>query len=93
MITRLTGTGSSAQNLFWGDVKNTYEHIQKRSLVLRKEKLEKIKKEEEAREARVKLVQKFSTPDGYRMPLGDEPTEVELKMKEWFNVLPEYYKG
>jgi hypothetical protein len=90
----LTGTGTSAQNLFFSDLKTTYDHIQNRGLVLRKERIEKIKQMKEQREARQKLYESFKQEDGtLKLPLQENPTEMELKQKEWFDALPEDYKS
>lgn len=91
---RLSGTGTSAQNLFFTDLKNTFDHIQKRSKVLLHEKLEKINLEKEQEENRKNIYESFKQADGtLKIPLGPEPTEMEIKQAEWFDNLPEYYKG
>lgn len=92
-LIRLSGSGSSAQNLFFSDLDKTYAHISKRGKILLKEKLDKIKKEKEQMESREQLYKSFLQPDGtLKVPLGPEPTEMELKQAEWFDNLPEDYK-
>jgi hypothetical protein len=90
---RLQNPGSSAQNMFFGDVNTTFEHITKRGAVLRKERLEK-KAELDSQEARKKEVyNSFLQPDGtLKLPLGPDASETDLKQKEWFDHLPEDYK-
>lgn len=91
---RLSGTGTSAQNLFFSDLDKTYQHITTRGAVLRKEKLELQKKLKEQEESRKKLIESFTQPDGsLRVPLGENPTEMEKKQAEWFDNLPHDYKG
>ena len=87
------GAGTSAQNLFFSDLENTYNHIKSRGKVLRAEKL-LLEKEHRARaEERHRLYLKFKQPDGtLKLPASDPPTDMELKQKEWFDNLPEYYK-
>lgn len=89
----MTGAGSSAQNLFFNDLNTTYDHISKRGGVLRQERLDK-KKEQILQETKKKeIYESFKQPDGTLMlPLGPEPSESELKQKEWFDNLPEDYK-
>ncbi|KAJ3306474.1 hsp90 co-chaperone Cdc37 [Kappamyces sp. JEL0829] len=90
---KLQGAGSSAQNLFFGDVNTTYEHITKRGATLRKERLEKKAAMEEQERKKKEIYNSFLQPDGtLKLPLGPEPSEVDLKQKEWFDQLPEDYK-
>ncbi|KAJ3323932.1 hsp90 co-chaperone Cdc37 [Boothiomyces sp. JEL0866] len=92
-FTKLSGTGTSAQNLFFSDLDKTYQHITARGAVLRKEKLELQKKLEEQQETRKKLIESFTQPDGsLKIPLGENPTEMEKKQAEWFDNLPHDYK-
>ena len=87
------GTGTQAQTLFFTDLENTFNHIQKRAKVLRIEKLQIEKEHQQRLKQRQELYQKFKQADGtLKLPVGQEPTEMELKQKEWFDVLPEYYK-
>jgi hypothetical protein len=63
-------------------------------LVLRKERVEKMKKIKEQQEERKKIYDSFKQADGtLKLPIGENPTEMELKQKEWFDALPEDYKG
>lgn len=72
----------------------TYEHIIKRGAVLRQDRVEK-KIEHEKQQAKKKdIYESFKQPDGtLKLPLGPDPTDVDLKQKEWFDNLPEDYKG
>lgn len=72
----------------------TYKHINSRAKILLKEKQDKIFAEKEQELAREKIYESFKHADGtLRIPLGENPTENELKQAEWFDNLPEYYKG
>ena len=92
-LTRLTGTGTAAQNLFFTDLETTYKHITTRAQVLRAEKLPLEKEHRERLAYRRALYEKFKQPDGtLKLPTSEPPTPAELKQKEWFDCLPEYYK-
>jgi hypothetical protein len=55
--------------------------------------LEKVENEKQQLEKRKEIYESFLQPDGsLTLPLGPEPTEMELKQAEWFDNLPEYYK-
>ncbi len=93
-ICRLHGTGSSAQNLFFTELNKTYEHIIKRGGVLRQSRVEKKIQHEKQQAKKREIYESFKQPDGtLKLSLGPEPTEIDLKQKEWFDNLPEDYKG
>lgn len=93
-FSRLQGSSSSAQNLFFNDLAATYDHITKRGAVLRQERLDK-KEQINRQEAQKKeIYASFLQPDGTLMlPVSETATETDLKQKEWFDNLPEDYKS
>ncbi|KAI8922778.1 Cdc37 N terminal kinase binding-domain-containing protein [Entophlyctis helioformis] len=92
---KLEGGKSSAHTLFFSDVNKTYEHIQKRGIVLRGERIASRNKQNEERaahEAKIReIYNTFLQPDGtLKFPLSDTPSEESLARAEWFNSLPQY---
>ena len=72
----------------------TYEHIIKRGAVLRQDRVEKKIEHEKQQAKKKEIYESFKQPDGtLKLPLGADPTDVDLKQKEWFDNLPEDYKG
>jgi hypothetical protein len=75
-------------------LETTYNHIKTRGKVLRAEKIEMDQKLKAQAQHKKSIYNKFKQPDGtLKLPLSDPPTEMELKQAEWFNNLPEDYKG
>ncbi|KAI8892950.1 Cdc37 N terminal kinase binding-domain-containing protein, partial [Globomyces pollinis-pini] len=84
---------SNAQKLFFEDVDKTYEHITNRGAILRKERLDKKQAQLQQEKARKELIESFTQPDGtFKLPVGESPSEMELKQAEWFDNLPHDYK-
>jgi cell division cycle protein 37 len=91
------GTGNPAQKLFFDDVQKTFDHMVNRGKILRKEQIAKIQKQEAEEEARLQqqreIYEKFLQPDGsLKIPLGENPSQNDIAVADWFDNLPHYYK-
>jgi hypothetical protein len=92
-ISKLQGTGSSAQTLFFTDIQNTLDHITRRGGILRKERIDAKKQLAVAEAKKQEIYNSFLQPDGtLKLQLGPDPSPTDLKQKEWFDNLPEDYK-
>lgn len=96
-FSKLEGSSSNAQSMFFNDVEKTYGHIQKRGQVLRNERIANHRKHQEAaaeHEERLKaLYELFLQEDGsLKYALRENPTEEDLKRAEWFNALDRKYQ-
>jgi hypothetical protein len=92
-FSKLQGTGSSAQTLFFTDIQNTLDHIVRRGGILRKERIDAKKQLAAAEAKKQEIYQSFLQPDGtLKVKLGENPSPTDLKQKEWFDNLPEDYK-
>lgn len=89
----MQGTGTGAQNLFYGDLQKTYDHVITRGGVLRQDRVAKKIELQMQEQKKKEIYESFLQPDGtLKLPLGQDPTEVDIKQKEWFDNLPEDYK-